>query len=446
MTDRAYGFENYAPRDLEIVDTTLREGAQTSVLHDYAKYAFETADKVEIVRALILYGVKFIELFSPSVHPKERDDLEAIRETRDGLVTQTGYTFLLAHVRCHPDDVAAAIEAGVDGLNLFFGTSLMSRRHSHGKGLEDVARSARDLIASIRRDHPHLILRFSGEDAFRTPIDELCRVYDPIVELVDRLGVPDTVGIATPDAVRRRMGELAGRYPETEWEGHFHDDRGFATINAMAAIDAGVRYMNTTVLGVGERSGIPSVTGLLFNLFVEGRHRLIDGYCLAESYPLNVLVADKLRMLVNDKEPVSLTNRTHTAGIHQKAVLNDATTYEAHPLDRFGVSEAEILLGPLSGWNVVHYFLKEIHYFDLDEDTARRITVAFKECVLADDPQERPADLLLRLARDEFGLSQLEIPQWHRDGVLQNLAGPKRAHVGSRRFSCNAANGPSIAT
>ena len=57
---------------------------------------------------------------------------------------------------------------------------------------------------------------------------------------------------------------------------------------------------------------------------------------------------------------ISLTNRTHTAGVHQGAVLQDSSAYEAHPLDVFGVSEQDILLGPLSGWNVVHYFLKEI--------------------------------------------------------------------------------------
>ena len=70
-------------------------------MHDHAKYAFGTADKIEIVRALILYGVKFIELFSPIVHSRERDDLVAIRETRDTLITQKGYTFLISHVRCN---------------------------------------------------------------------------------------------------------------------------------------------------------------------------------------------------------------------------------------------------------------------------------------------------------------------------------------------------------
>ncbi len=134
--------------------------------------------------------MKFVELFSPVVHPKERDDLAAIRETRDGLITQKGYTFLLAHVRCHPEDVAAAIDAGGDGLNLFFGTALASQRHSHGKDLEYVARAARELIEQIRSEYPRLILRFSGEDAFRTPFSELCRVYDSIAPLADRLGVP----------------------------------------------------------------------------------------------------------------------------------------------------------------------------------------------------------------------------------------------------------------
>ncbi len=418
-----HGFADYAPRGLEIIDTTLREGAQTSLMHDHAKYAFGTADKIEIVRALILYGVKFIELFSPIVHPKERDDLVAIRETRDALVTQKGYTFLLSHVRCHPDDVAAAIDGGVDGLNLFFGTSMQARRHSHGEDLESVARQARDLIEQIKREHPRLILRFSGEDAFRTPLAELCRVYDQVAHLVDRLGAPDTVGIATPNVVRHRMVQLSERYPDMEWEGHFHDDRGFAMINALAGIDAGVRYMNTTALGIGERTGIPSVTALLFNLFIEGRHQLIDGYCLAESYALNVLVADKLHMLVNDKEPVSLTNRTHTAGLHQKAMLKDPSTYEAHPLDRFGVTETEILLGPLSGWNVIHYFLKEIHYLQVDEKVARRIARVFKERVLAEAALTHPAELLLSIASDEFGLVQLDIPQTHRDRVMQNLAG-----------------------
>ena len=113
-------------------------------------------------------------------------------------------------------------------------------------------------------------------------------------------------------------------------------------------------------------------------------------------------------------------------------MLKDPSTYEAHPLSRFGVTEAEILLGPLSGWNVIHYFLKEIHYLKIDEETARQIAGVFKERVVTEELRDQPAELLLRIARDEFNLVQLDISPPHGDHVMQNFAGPTHAMVGSR--------------
>jgi len=429
-----FQFSRYAPRQLEIIDTTLREGSQTSLLHDHYKYFFNQQGKMEIVRALIIYGVKFIELFAPVVSPRERDDLAAIRSVRDELITQKGYTFLLAHVRCHPDDVEAAVEAGFDGLNFYIGTSDHARHNSHGKNLDEIIRRARSLIEQVRRDHPHLILRFSGEDAFRTREADLFRVYDEIAPLVHRLGTPDTVGVATPAAVVRRVQALRRRYPTTDLEGHFHDDRGLALINALEAVKNGVRYLQTTLLGIGERSGITSMTALLFNLFIDREYDRLEGYHLRGSYPINVLLASKLNKLVPSKEPVSLTNRTHTAGVHQKAVLNDAATYEAHPLDQFGVSESEILLGPLSGWNVVYYFLKEIKYFQLDEATAKEIARVFKTRVYQLRPDESPGQMLVTIAEREFGLKRLNIPEPFRDAVVQRLDARLELEAGDWRL------------
>lgn len=414
-------FSQYAPRALEIIDTTLREGSQTSLLHDHYKYFFSQADKVEIAQALIIYGVKFIELFAPIVSPREADDFAAIQAVRDELITQKGYTFLLAHVRCHPDDVQSAVEAGFDGLNFYIGTSAHARASNHGKDLDQIVGGARTLIEQVRRDHPHLILRFSGEDAFRTPLADLFRVYDEIAPVVDRLGLPDTVGVATPAVVAGRVEALRERYPDVALEGHFHDDRGFALVNTLEAARRGMRYVNTTILGIGERSGITSMTALLFNLFVDREYDRLEGYHLRGSYPINVMLASKLNKLVPSKEPVSLTNRTHTAGVHQKAVLNDLATYEAHPLDQFGVTESEILLGPLSGWNVIFYFLKEIKYFGIDEPTAREITREFKQRMYRIDEEESPAELLMEIAEQEFKLRRLEIPRPYRDAVVQHL-------------------------
>jgi homocitrate synthase len=416
-----YRFANYTPRPLEIIDTTLREGSQSSLLHDHYKYFFTREDKVEIVRALITYGVKFVELFAPIVSPREADDFEAIRVARDDLITQKGYTFLLAHVRCHPDDVQAAVDAGFDGLNFYIGTSGPSRRSNHGQDIDTIIRRARALIEQVRREHPGLILRFSGEDAFRTPLEDLFRVYDEIAPLVDRLGMPDTVGVATPDAVSRRVCALRERYEDTALEGHFHEDRGFALVNALAAVQEGIQYVNTTLLGIGERSGITSTTALLYNLYIDHYYDRLEGYHLRGSYPINVMLADKINKLVPSREPVSLTNRTHTAGVHGKAVLNDTATYEAYPLDLFGVTEREILVGPLSGWNVIAYFLREIKYYPLDDETARAITRAFKERVYEVGADESPAELLVEIAEGEFGLARLDIPATYDGAVIQRF-------------------------
>ncbi|HXV97107.1 MAG TPA: hypothetical protein VEC93_01695, partial [Anaerolineae bacterium] len=147
-------FKHYRPRPLEIIDTTLREGSQSSLLHDHYKYFFTQSDKMEIARYLIVYGVKFIELFAPMVSPQERDDFEAVKAVRDELIMQKGYTFLLAHVRCHPDDVASAIEAGADGLNFYIGLSEASRMYNHGRDLDDIIQRAGALLAEVRTQHP----------------------------------------------------------------------------------------------------------------------------------------------------------------------------------------------------------------------------------------------------------------------------------------------------
>jgi len=421
-----FRFQQYRPRALEIIDTTLRDGQQTSLLHDHHKYFFTRADKEEIVRALIIYGVKFIELFAPLVSRQEHDDFLALRAVRDELITQKGYTFLLAHVRCHPRDVESAIEAGADGLNFYIGTSDASRHYNHGNGLDAIVQKATTLIEDVRRSHPYLILRFSGEDAFRTHPQDLFHVYDAVAPFVDRLGTPDTVGVATPASVARRVAALRERYPNVDLEGHFHDDRGFSLVNALEAARHGMRYMDTTLLGIAERSGITSMTALLFNLYIDRDFDKLEGYHLRGSYPINVLAADKLKMLVPSKEPVSLTNRTHTAGVHQGAVLRDASVYEAHPFDLFGVNETEILLGPLSGWNIIHYFLKEIRYYQLGETTAKEIAAVFKSRVYQLAPDVSPEQVLIDIAEKEFGLARLELPKTTRGQIVQRLDSSER--------------------
>lgn len=358
-------------------------------------------------------GVSYLEVFSPIVNGLGGSDLGLIVNYRNSIARELDHpTYVFAHCRCKQQDVEAALRDNPDGLNLYLRTSDPSRGIEQGRKIEDVVKIARPLLDEIRRNYPNQILRFSAEDAFRTKPADLFAVYDPIYELVDRLGFPDTVGTATPSQVAERIHLLEERYPKVAFEGHFHNDRGLSLINAVTAVKAGLEYIQTSVLGLGERSGITSMSALLLNLYLEDP-KLLESLLLnlSGTYPLNVLVADIFRMQVPPTEPVSLTNRTHQAGVHANAILNDPGKYEAHPLAKFGVSESRLLIGPFSGWNIIRYFLTNIlHYHEVSEEQAKAIAGRLKERAHELSERKSPADLLMDIA-DEMAIPQLTHPR-----------------------------------
>jgi homocitrate synthase len=407
--------KEYQPRSFEVIDTSLREGLQSPRLDDIGKYNLSPNERIEIATALMKYGIRFMEVFSPVVNEKERSNLALLIEARNNHCLETGRpTFILAHVRCHPQDVEAALKAGVDGLNFYMGISSEAQTFNHGKRLDEIVRIARPLLEDIRRNHPRILLRFSGEDAFRTPIDDQFAVYDPIVDLVDRIGTPDTVGTTTPRLVAKRVAQLKDRYPNVPLEGHFHDDRGLSLINSITAIQAGMQYIQTSVLGMGERSGITSLTALLFNLYLEDP-KLLDDFDVSQSYSLNVLFANILGIQVPTTEPVSLTNRTHSAGVHISAVLKGTEAYEAHNLQAFGINERRLLLGSLSSRRTIQYFLTNIlNFVGVTEEIACAIYSQFKQRFPEMYNGEKPTHLLEEIAKN-FQLTRLEKPSSHKE-------------------------------
>lgn len=399
-------------RPFDIIDTTLRDGLQNPEMPEHGKYSLTVPERLEIFTAQVQYGVRYVEVFSPLVNSTESDSLTEIVKCRNMLASSYGYTRILAHVRCDERDVQAAIAAGVDGLNMYMGTSRVSRQFNHGKDLSTVSARVRSLLTDIRASHPRLLLRFSGEDAFRTPLRDLFSVYDGIIDLVDRIGIPDTVGTATPSAVAHRVRALRKRYPHVDLEGHFHNDRGYATINAVTAVLSGMKYVSTSVLGLAERSGITSQSALLFNMYLENpRH--VAGFSLEDSYALNVLVASIMGMQVPWTEPVSLTNNTHSAGVHTSAMLKNSGVYQAHPLRRFGIAGTRLLLGPLSGWHVVNYYLQNmLNYEGVTEEIGREITAVFKDKCSGGSVRSRPTIILDRIAA-RFNLRKRDKPFTH---------------------------------
>ena len=199
----------------------------------------------------------YIEVTSPAASKRALSDVQSI--VRLGLKAR-----IVAHVRCHPDDIDAAIRSGVHGINLFFGTSSFLREAGHGRSLEQILDAARAGVQRVQA--AGLEVRFCCEDSFRTSLDELLPILRAVDAMgVQRIGVADTVGIATPRQVYALVSLLRNEL-QADIEFHGHNDSGCAIANAYAAIEAGARYIDTTVLGIGERNGITSLEGLVARL------------------------------------------------------------------------------------------------------------------------------------------------------------------------------------
>jgi len=321
-------------QQVAIIDTTLREGEQ------FARAHFTTAQKQSIACALDHFGVDAIEITNPAASPRSFADARL-------LSAMPLRAMILAHVRCTADDVRAAIDAGVGGVNIFYGMSGQLRTHSHGHSLATMIACAQECIW-LAQAHG-LVVRFSSEDGFRTDPDDLLAMYRAVDALgVDRIGIADTVGIATPRQVEELV-TLLRRECRAAIEFHGHNDSGCAIANAHAALDAGATFIDTTVLGIGERNGITPLGGLIARLYASDA-ALTAAYNLPTLRHLDALVAGIVGV------PIPFNNYltgsaafTHKAGVHTKAVLADPRTYEILDPAAFDIERVITIAHALTG-------------------------------------------------------------------------------------------------
>lgn len=349
---------------LTIVDTTLREGEQ------FIAARFTTQERVALARQLDAFGVDVIELPSPRISPQTAADVEAIVAL--GLRAR-----VVAHVRCVAEDVDAALATGVDGIHLFYGTSPHLLAHSHGQSLDRVAREAAHQVRRVREAGRYV--RFSAEDAFRTALDDLLPVFDAVVEAgAQRIGLPDTVGVATPWQVAERIATLHARYPHMGIEFHGHNDTGCAVANALAALESGADCIDVTVLGIGERTGITSLSGLIAALYPQ-RRALLERYDLRRLPVLDRFVAGILGIPIPFNSPITSESAfAHRAGVHTNAVLRAPISYEALDPEIFGLTRRIDTTSRLTGWHALAARAAELG-LRLDDADGRALAGRVKE-------------------------------------------------------------------
>ncbi|OCL02389.1 homocitrate synthase [Glonium stellatum] len=323
----------------KIIESTLREGEQ------FANAYFDLEAKIKIAKALDEFGVDYIELTSPAASEQSRLDCEAICKL--GLKAK-----ILTHVRCHLEDAKIAVETGVDGLDVVIGTSSYLREYSHGKDMTYIKNAAIEVIEFVKSKGKEI--RFSSEDSFRSDLVDLLSIYSAVDKIgVNRVGIADTVGCASPRQVYDLVRTLRG-VVSCDIETHFHNDTGCAIANAYCALEAGATHVDTSVLGIGERNGITPLGGLMARMMAADRDYVLSKYNLKKLKEIEDLVADYVEVNIPFNNYITgFCAFTHKAGIHAKAILNNPSTYEIiNPAD-FGMSRYVHFASRLTGWNAI---------------------------------------------------------------------------------------------
>ncbi|KND91730.1 Homocitrate synthase, mitochondrial [Tolypocladium ophioglossoides CBS 100239] len=323
----------------QIIESTLREGEQ------FANAYFDTAIKIKIAKALDEFGVDYIELTSPAASEQSR--LDCIEICKLGLKAK-----ILTHVRCDMRDAQLAVETGVDGLDIVIGTSSFLREHSHGKDMVYITKTALEVIEFVKSKG--LEVRFSSEDSFRSDLVDLLSLYSAVDKAgVNRVGIADTVGCASPRQVYDLVRTLRG-VVSCAIETHFHNDTGCAIANAFCALEAGATHVDTSVLGIGERNGITPLGGLMARMVVTSPEYVESKYKLSMIKEIEDLVAEAVQVNTPFNNPITgFCAFTHKAGIHAKAILNNPSTYEILNPEDFGLTRYVHFASRLTGWNAV---------------------------------------------------------------------------------------------
>ena len=336
---------------LQIIDSTLREGEQFAGAH------FTLEQKLRIVELLDAFGAEYAELTSPVASPESARDCRSICDLPRRVR-------ILAHTRCHPEDIDRALECGVDGVNMPLRTS----------GVDDVSPLIERAVAMIERVRAAgREVRFSCEDAFRTDPQRLLRIHSAVAQHgPDRVGIADTVGVATIEQVTAVVSALRGAV-DCGIEFHGHNDSGCAVATAWAAHCAGATHIDTTILGIGERNGITSLSGLVARALT-AQPDAVGHYRLNLLPQMDSTVAAFIGQPIPFSEPLTAPAAfTHKAGLHTHAVLSNPSTYESVAPEVVGRSRRLLTGHRLTGRHAVAHRARHLGR-ELDEVQVGELT------------------------------------------------------------------------
>ena len=321
----------------KIIDTTLREGEQTPGV------VFTLEEKCRIVDGLAATGVQEIEVGIGSPLASCQPDLMRYCRTHHPDVQTSLWC------RCRTEDISFTATLLPNVVSLSIPASDLHLTDRLGKDRSWAVTTLADSIALAISLGMKVSVGF--EDGTRADPAFLAHLATVAKQSgAFRLRIADTVGIASPGSVRAMITQLAGEVPDIEIGMHAHNDFGMATANAIAALESGATWVDTTVLGLGERCGCARLEEIAAYAHLIAGH---PGFDVAALRPLAEQVARWAHIEIPDNLPI-LGNRIFTCetGLHLQGLQHNPSTYEPYAPERVGNSR-KLMYGAKTGKNAL---------------------------------------------------------------------------------------------
>ena len=327
------------PNRIGILDSTLREGEQ------HPGVSFTNKQRIQIAWMLDYFGVDQIEI-SPIIS----NDHAVATKT---IIKQGLSADIVAHGRALKEDIDVSLKCDASWVAAYLGISDIH--------LKDKLRISRDealnrAVKTVEYAKAHgLKIRFTVEDGCRADPQFLIKVCKAIEEAgVDRISLPDTVGVLRPKGMYNFVKSVRSEV-NVPLDAHVHNDIGFALANAFAACDAGADQIHTTIDGIGERTGIPSLAETAVALTY--LYKSPNDFRLDMLVDLSRLIEQYTTIRPYDSKPiVGESAYKHKAGTHLAAILKNPAAYEPIPPRTVGQTRKAVF-GELAGKTGAEYLM-----------------------------------------------------------------------------------------
>jgi hydroxymethylglutaryl-CoA lyase len=269
---------------IEIIEVGPRDGLQNQ------DALLSTGDKLALIEKLRAAGARRIEAAS-FVNPKRVPQMADAEAVAAGLPRGTSTTFigLVLNVR----GVERALASGIDEIGVVaVASDEFAMRNQKQTGAESVA-VARDAIraakAAGRPAQATIAVAFGCPFEGEVPLARVVEMARAIAQEGPReIAVADTVGVGVPAQVKAMIAALSAELPGMPLRCHFHNTRNTGIANAFAAVEAGVRRLDSSIGGIGGCPFAPAATG---NIATEDLIYMLERSGMDTGYDLDALAA-----------------------------------------------------------------------------------------------------------------------------------------------------------